>query len=183
MLSQKQEMFCINYFSTSNATQSAIKAEYSPASAHVIGSRLLRTAKVKERLHELNEEARSEAIASVIERKEVITDIIRGRLSDFVDEDGHIDIQGRESLKSAAVQEIKTTRWSGGKDERASSVTTTLKLRDPLAAIAELNKMEGDYAPERHAVIGDILIEVVYVDAEKSIPRLRATNPGSRGTD
>lgn len=31
-----------------------------------------------------------------------------------------------------------------------------------ISAIAELNKMEGSYAPEKHAILGDILIEVVY---------------------
>lgn len=31
-----------------------------------------------------------------------------------------------------------------------------------ITAIAELNKMEGSYAPEKHAILGDILIEVVY---------------------
>ena len=31
-------------------------------------------------------------------------------------------------------------------------------------AIAEHNKMEGDYAPEKHAVLGDIVIEIVHKD-------------------
>ncbi|KKM88985.1 hypothetical protein LCGC14_1253240 [marine sediment metagenome] len=31
-----------------------------------------------------------------------------------------------------------------------------------ISAIAELNKMAGDYAPEKHAVLGNIVIEVVY---------------------
>ncbi len=34
-----------------------------------------------------------------------------------------------------------------------------------ISAIAELNKMTGDNAPEKHALLGDILIEVVYKDA------------------
>ena len=36
-----------------------------------------------------------------------------------------------------------------------------------ISAIAELNKMDGSYAPEKHAILGDILIEVVYKDVAK----------------
>ena len=38
------------------------------------------------------------------------------------------------------------------------------KKVNPVEAIREINKMEGDYAPEKHAVVGDIIIEVVYKD-------------------
>ena len=39
--------------------------------------------------------------------------------------------------------------------------------KERVSAIAELNKMDGSYAPEKHAILGDILIEVVYKDAIK----------------
>ncbi len=35
--------------------------------------------------------------------------------------------------------------------------------KERVMAIAELNKMDGSYAPEKHAILGDILIEVKYV--------------------
>ncbi|MEJ7545472.1 terminase small subunit, partial [Staphylococcus hominis] len=45
-LTPKQERFANEYIKTLNVTQSAIKAGYSPNSAHVTGSRLLRKEKV-----------------------------------------------------------------------------------------------------------------------------------------
>ena len=47
-LTPKQERFANEYIKTLNVTQSAIKAGYSPNSAHVTGSRLLRNEKVKD---------------------------------------------------------------------------------------------------------------------------------------
>ncbi len=37
-----------------------------------------------------------------------------------------------------------------------------------ISAIAEINKMDGAYPPERLAVLGDILVEVVYIDRDKA---------------
>ena len=41
------------------------------------------------------------------------------------------------------------------------------KKANPVEAIRELNKMEGDYAPEKHAVLGDIVIEIVHRDRKQ----------------
>ena len=35
---------------------------------------------------------------------------------------------------------------------------------DRIRAVAEHNKMEGDYAPEKHAILGDIEITIVHKD-------------------
>lgn len=43
-----------------------------------------------------------------------------------------------------------------------NDVKTDVSSMDVTRAIAELNKMDGSYAPEKHAVLGDILIKVVY---------------------
>lgn len=55
-LTEKQRLFCIYYIKSFNATQSAIKAGYSPDSAHVEGSRLLRNAKVSKEIRRLKGE-------------------------------------------------------------------------------------------------------------------------------
>ena len=52
---------------------------------------------------------------------------------------------------------------AGGKKSQPV-VITKIQLRNPIPAIAELNKMDGDYAPERHQVLADILIEVTHRD-------------------
>ena len=46
------------------------------------------------------------------------------------------------------------------RDEYKSPVTA----KEKVMAVSEVNKMLGDYAPEKHAVVGDIIIEVVYRD-------------------
>ena len=61
--------------------------------------------------------------------------------------------QRKELLSEQATQPLAQT-------------TTTGKER--VSAIAELNKMEGSYAPEKHAILGDILIEVVYKDGKSN---------------
>lgn len=40
----------------------------------------------------------------------------------------------------------------------------TITAQVTIKAVSEHNKMEGDYAPEKHAVLGDIVIEIVHRD-------------------
>ena len=54
-LTQKQEIFCQEYAKTFNATQSAIKANYSPDTAFSIGSENLRKPLIKKRIDEIRE--------------------------------------------------------------------------------------------------------------------------------
>lgn len=55
-LTDKQQLFCIYYLKSFNATQAAIKAGYASDSAHVEGSRLLRNAKVAGEIRRLKSE-------------------------------------------------------------------------------------------------------------------------------
>ncbi len=41
-----------------------------------------------------------------------------------------------------------------------------ITARDRIHAVSEHNKMEGDYAPEKHAILGDIEITIVHRDKE-----------------
>ncbi len=52
-LTEKQRLFCLYYIKNFNATQAAIKAGYSPDSAHVEGCRLLKKAKVAKEIRRL----------------------------------------------------------------------------------------------------------------------------------
>jgi len=45
----------------------------------------------------------------------------------------------------------------------------SISARDRVLAIAEHNKMEGDYAPEKHAILGKVIFEVRYVDRKKEV--------------
>ncbi len=39
--------------------------------------------------------------------------------------------------------------------------------KESILAIAELNKIGGDYAPEKHAVLGKVIFEIVHVDRKE----------------
>ncbi|MBA7654691.1 hypothetical protein ES703_62574 [subsurface metagenome] len=120
-------------------------AGYSPKWARSAGSRLLSTnANILDRIVELHQKADSDAIMSVRERKEKLTEIGRGNIPDFITEEG-IKVN-KDSPHVGAVSEITSvTRVFRKSGEPV--VITKLKLHPPITAIAELNKMGGDYPP------------------------------------
>jgi hypothetical protein len=105
-------------------------------------SRLAKTARVQIALAELRQKAEDASIATVIERKQILTEIARGRLADFLVN------PTPEKLRSAALQEITitetVTKTLDGKEKKTPKVTK-VKLHDTTRAIAEINKMEGIY--------------------------------------
>ena len=72
-LTPKQERFANEYIKTLNVTQSAIKAGYSPNSAHVTGSRLLRKDKVHEYIKSKKDEIMDDTILSAKELLYLLT--------------------------------------------------------------------------------------------------------------
>jgi phage terminase small subunit len=136
-LSPKQDAFCLHYFETGNATEAAQLAGYSKKGLRQQGSRLLTYDDIKARLDELKARAEDSSVATVLERKQVLTEIVRGRFADFM-------VRGNltnEQLKSAALQEVRVSTTQEGR-------TTTIKLHSPITAIAELNKMDHVYDPD-----------------------------------
>ncbi len=78
----------------------------------------------------------------------------------------HIIARREELQESTASKDVLTVTQ---RKERLSELASEnnkgqfgLNRSPNITAIAELNKMEGSYAPEKHAILGDILIEVVY---------------------
>ena len=62
------------------------------------------------------------------------------------------------------------------KKEGMKMKVTDIKLHDPIRAIAELNKMEGAYAPEKHQIAdvnGPVEIVVRYSSGETTQKRER----------
>jgi len=147
-LTQKQEQFALNLFQGMTQRESWVKAGYSskyaPALIDIHACQLANSDKIKVRLAELRKKAEDAAITTVVERKKILSEIERARLSDFVDESGNITLK-----PSSAIAEIVIEDWKGGKDERASSQTKRIKLRDPVGAMAEHNKMERVYEPDK----------------------------------
>ncbi|KKN71483.1 hypothetical protein LCGC14_0420620 [marine sediment metagenome] len=151
MLTQKQETFCLEYFKTRDPDGSYILAGYSSKFADVNVHKLLKNTRVRQRLDELNQRAEDDAVAGVLERKKVLSEILRARMTDFIEcgADGAWINIGLESTHSAALQEV-TSRTEYDENGAHPTVITKLKLHDPVKSISELNKMGGDYPPERH---------------------------------
>ena len=173
MLTQKQEIFTRNLFSGMNQYDAYREAGYAVATQtrntiNANASRLANNVNVLARLEELNQKVEDASIASVIERKQVLSEIVRGRFADFMT---HLTA---EKLQSAALQEIRIVEFTGGKDGRAKEKSTTIKLHSPIQAIAELNKMERIYEAVGTMVIDNrtLTINVMSDKAKELTERL-----------
>lgn len=77
-LTEQQKQFCLEYIRDLNATQAAIKANYSPKSARSKGSMLLAKDNIKNYIQEKLKEIESEKIATATEALEYVTSVMRG---------------------------------------------------------------------------------------------------------
>ncbi|MDY3696928.1 MAG: terminase small subunit [Staphylococcus hyicus] len=77
-LTPKQERFANEYIKTLNVTQSAIKTGYSPNSAHVTGSRLLRNEKVNEYIQSQQDKIMDDSILTTKELLHLLTNAAVG---------------------------------------------------------------------------------------------------------
>ena len=151
-LTQKQETFTQFLFTGINQREAYQKAGYACNSSLVVidsnASRLANSEKVLARLAELNTKAESASVMSVLERKQRLTEIARANLTQFMElgKDGSWVNLGPETPNPGAIQEIHS-RTEYDKDTDTNTVYTSVKLHDPIRAIQELNKMEGNYAP------------------------------------
>ena len=130
-LSPQQESFVIDVFNDVKPGR-AYANHYQVKSLAVAGAaatRLLKTVKILARLRELQAKAESDAVGTVLERKQRLTEIYRANLTDFIDKDGIITLK-----PTAALAEYEVTRHR-----------RKVKLRDPVAAITEHNRMEKVY--------------------------------------
>ena len=75
-ITERQQRFCEEYPKDCNATQAAIRAGYSPRSAHQIGYENLKKPEIRERLGALREEA---AHRNEVTLDEIINDLRRLR--------------------------------------------------------------------------------------------------------
>ena len=125
----------------------SIYAVKSMAVASAAASRLLKNVKVEGLLAELQKKAEDASVAQVLERKQILTEIARGRLTDYTTcgPDGDLISVGPESPNTAALQEV-TSRTEVIGEDVGQAVITKLKLHSPMTAIDLLNKMEKLYS-------------------------------------
>lgn len=149
-LTPKQERFCLNLFSGMSQRVAWIEAGYSskypPKIIDENSCRLAAENKIKARMTELKAKAEDATIATVLERKQRLTSILRANLVDFQDDNGNVKFD-QAIPGHVAVSEYSVTTI--GHDEGEVVMSKKLKLRDPISAIAELNKMEHIYETDK----------------------------------
>jgi phage terminase small subunit len=128
--------------------------KYAPAIIDVNASRLANSNKVKLRIEELRKAAEDASVATVLERKQVLTEIVRGRFADFMTG------LTKEKLRSAALQEMRIIEGEDGKK------TTVIKLHNPIQAADLLNKMERIYteSPAINVNVENLEAKIVQFD-------------------
>ena len=172
-LTKRQESFVNYLFQGIPQNEAYIKAGYSskmlPATIYQHASRLAKMGKVKARLVELRNMAASPGIMSVQERKERLSEIARGNLTDYqeagADGAGYISIT-KDSPNTAAIAGIESaTKF----DENGNTGTlfTKVKLHDPTKAIDLLNKMDKIYS-DNPVVNVDNRKLIIVTDSEKA---------------
>ena len=170
-LTQKQENFCLNVFQGMSQREAYIqsyKPNYAITTIDANASRLASNEKVLKRLSELREKAQNSKIASVIERKEILSEIARASMTNFVEvgQDGAWFNIDNTNLNNRAISSVQS-KTVVGKDGADDAVFIRVNLRDPIEAIKELNKMDGVYAENTTVVNNDNRSINIIVQSEK----------------
>lgn len=154
-LTEKQRLFCIYYVKSFNATQSAIKAGYSPESAHVEGSRQLRNDKVANEIRRIKAEMRKGIFIDAMDVLDKwikiafadITDYLTFGSNEYVsrDEDGEIRYDENDqpiyyNLSHVTLNESDTVDGSLITEVKQGKDGISLKLADKMRALEMLTK-------------------------------------------
>ncbi|QLA17716.1 terminase small subunit [Desulfolutivibrio sulfoxidireducens] len=185
VLTERQERFVEEYLVDLNARQAAIRAGYSPKTAHSAGPRLRRLPQVAARIERAMAE-RTERVR--IEQDRVVAELARLAFSDvrqFADwDDGGVRIKESEALgpeQSACIAEIVE---SPGKDGRKLRV----KLHGKTRALEVLCRHLGLFE-KKPEVAGDTIIRVITRapepsgDGREDDSQRLVPGPGSPGDD
>ena len=146
----QHELFAQERVKGANVTDSAKLAGYSKKTAHVQGCRLLKNAKIIDRIKELQQKTEDKTIMTIKDRKRKLSEIARGNLPDYltVTPEGTASLTlDKESENPGAVAELTQTIVGG--DDQISVHNRKIKLNNPVPAIQELNKMDGAYEAEK----------------------------------
>jgi phage terminase small subunit len=166
-LTQHQEGFCLDVFNEVPAGKAYLTHyKCKPSAADALASRLIRNAKIQARLAELRKKVEDASVASVLERKQILTEALRVTPEDILElSDDTRDLTIKpEALKSRAVSYIRTEQISIGKMPVRIS---RIGLMDKVRAAAELNKMEKIYSDGATVNVDNRKIEI-HVNSEKA---------------
>lgn len=173
-LTSKQQLFLSEYLIDMNATQAAIRAGYSEASAYSQGQRLLKN-------DEIQAEIRTKLAEKSMKADEILqklTEIAQGSMGDFLDVSSmafQIDLkkaqeQGKLGLIKRVRQKTTTICKDGGGDVEQNHIE--IELLDQLKALEMLAKYHG-LLVDKHEIktAGPVEIIIKRVDATNTVNR------------
>lgn len=143
-LSEKQKQFCEEYLIDLNATQSALRAGYSPKTAYAIGVENLKKPQIQEYITELREVVKERNNITIDELVGILSNIARFDPLDVLNEDGTVKdikdmpINARKCIAGLDIDQYTTTEGTIGTVKR-------IKLVGKEGAIDKLMKHLGGY--------------------------------------
>ena len=111
-------------------------ADMQPTTVYRRAIELFATPHVAARVQALREEMAARCILTRKEALEILTRIARGKLSTYLDDDGHVDPRKVKALGGPDIQSFETI-------DREGAVSCRLQLHDPIRAIELIARMCG----------------------------------------
>ena len=130
-LTDKQEMFCVEYLVDLNATQAAIRCGYAVASANREGSRLLSNAGIQARIAQLREERAERTKIDADWLLKRLADEATADINDLYDDDGMLLPVSDWPLiwRQGLVQGIDVEELFDGRGKDRDHIGTLRKIR------------------------------------------------------
>ena len=157
----RQEAFCqaLTGFPPLSVVAAYKKAGYNPTNAKANAARMMENDGVSKRIAFLRAANAAACQLSKDEALNILADIARAKITDYMDADGTLSVKRRE--KTVAVSSLKSRRiYAKGED---IGEEREIRLRDPREAIETIAKMCGWFMPEKHEVSGRV-VEIVRHD-------------------
>ncbi len=145
-LSNRQQLFCKYVAEGDNPSLAAVKAGYSEKGNRSRACRLMKKDEIRAEIRKLQEEIATPRIASVLELKQRLTQIIRANIGDYFKVvNGQLQwIEGVDKAMANSLFKIRT-KTRTDKSGNIISQMMSVKLDNPIRAIHQLNKMDGLY--------------------------------------
>ena len=156
-LSDLERRFVEAYVVSLHGKDAAIKAGYAPGSAKVTACRLLKKPRIRLTIDNWRKESASSARISLDEAKAILSEIARGQITDYLNEDWSLKIHGCPHPTAIRSVEITEFQTRNGRTKRV----TRIRLHDPVAAIARLAALNGWDRPQQVNVTGGILDQIL----------------------
>jgi len=161
----RQELFAQGVAKGLTHAKAYLKAGYEAKDVDQGAHEIFSNLEVKARITEIIDKAESKTVLSVTERKEILSEIARGKTVDFLDESGCVKTDNVPNQR--AINSVKVNERVYGVSGNVSR-TRSLKLHDPIRAINELNKMEGVHSSTLEVEgSGMNLVQVIMPEKDK----------------